>query len=73
MEVILFARNSVLTLVTIDIFGTGIALRVRFDVSQAVVGQCRLQLCAVLRSSGTKLPECIYIFGPIIPVCVQYN
>ena len=34
---------------TVDVFGTGITLHGRSDVSQAVAGPSRLQLCAVLR------------------------
>jgi hypothetical protein len=41
------------------VFGTGITLPGRADVSQAAAGPCRLQLCAVLGSSGVKLAEYI--------------
>jgi hypothetical protein len=45
----------------VDVFGTGIILPGRADVSQAAAGQCRLQLCAVLGNSGIKLSEYICI------------
>jgi hypothetical protein len=41
----------------IDVSGTGITLPGHADVSEAVARLCRLQLCAVLGSSGVKLSE----------------
>ena len=45
----------------VDVSGTGITLPGHADVSQAAAGPCRLQLCAVLGSSGIKLSEYICI------------
>jgi hypothetical protein len=36
----------------VDVFGKGVTFSGRSDVSQAVAGPSRLQLCAVLMSSG---------------------
>ena len=41
----------------VDIFGTGIILCGRSDVSQIVAGPCRLQLCAVLGELMIKLAD----------------
>jgi hypothetical protein len=43
----------------VDVFGSGITSPGRADMSHAAAGPCRLQLCAVLRSSGIKLSEYI--------------
>jgi hypothetical protein len=40
-----------------DVSGTGIRLPVRADVSEAAVGPCRLQPCAMLGSSRIGLSE----------------
>jgi hypothetical protein len=52
-------RQSTPTPNTVDIFGTGITLPDRADVRRAAAGPCRLQLCEVLGSSGSKLSEYI--------------
>ena len=41
----------------VDVFGTGLTLLGRSDVSQAVTGLFRLQICAVLGLCRIKLPE----------------
>jgi hypothetical protein len=51
---------------TTDIFGTGLTLFGRSDVSQSVAGPSRLQLCAALGSSSIKLSEYIIIIIIII-------
>ena len=45
----------------VDVFGTCITLPGHAEESQAAADPCRLQLCAVLRSSGIKLSEYIRI------------
>jgi hypothetical protein len=50
-------RQCTFTPNRVDVFGTGITLPGHADVSQAAAGPCRLQLYAVLGSSGVKLPE----------------
>ena len=50
-------RNNVLMLNRVDIFETAATCSGRSDVSQAVARPSRMQLCAVLGSSGTKLSE----------------
>jgi hypothetical protein len=52
----------------VDVYGTCIILPGRADVSQAAAGPCRLQLCAVLGSSGIKLSE--YICIPLSLRCL---
>ena len=52
-------RQCTCTPKRIDVFGTGITLSGCDDVSQAAARPCRLQLCAVLGSSGIKLSEYI--------------
>jgi hypothetical protein len=41
----------------VDVSGTGMILPGCADVSEAAAGPCRLQLCAMLGSSGIKFPE----------------
>jgi hypothetical protein len=50
-------KKSTRTPNRVDVFGTRITLPGYADVSQAEAGPCRLQLCAVLGSSGIKLSE----------------
>ena len=56
-EAIFYEKQYILVPNRVGIFGTGVTFRSRSDVNQAVAVPSRLQLCAVLGSSGIRLYE----------------